>query len=99
MNFVEIGYESNHVHFLMQRVPSLSVSQIIMKLKSITAKQLFQQHPEIKTKLWGENFWTSGYYANTVVQYGNEEVIREYIENQGKERVYKKVYNSQLTLF
>jgi len=49
--------------------------------------------------LWGGNFWTSGYYANTVGQYGNEEVIRKYVENQGKERVYKKVYNSQLTLF
>ena len=99
MNFVEIGYESNHVHFLVQSVPSLSVSEIIMKLKSITAKQLFQQYPEIKAKLWGGNFWTSGYYANTVGQYGNEEVIRKYVENQGKERVYKKVYNSQLTLF
>jgi len=46
MNFVEIGYESNYVHFLVQSVPSLSVSEIIMKLKSITAKQLFQQHPK-----------------------------------------------------
>jgi len=37
-----------------------------MTLKSITAKQLFQRHPEIKTELWGGNFWISGYYANTV---------------------------------
>jgi len=99
MNFVEIGYESDHVHFLVQSVPSLSVSEIVMKLKSITAKQLFQRYPEIKAKLWGGNFWTSGYYANTVGQYGNEEVIRKYIENQGKEKEYKKVYDGQLTLF
>lgn len=77
----------------------MSVSEITMKLKSITAKQLFQRHPEIKARLWGGNFWTSGYYANTVGQYGNEEVIRKYIENQGKEKVYTKVYNGQLTLF
>lgn len=32
----------------------------------------------------GSNFWTSGYYANTVGQYANEETIRKYVENQGK---------------
>jgi len=99
MNFVEIGYESNHVHFLVQSVPSMSVSEIARKLKSITAKQLFHQHPEIKAKLWGGSFWTSGYYANTVGQYANEEVIRKYVENQGRENVYKKVHDGQLSLF
>jgi putative transposase len=99
MNFVEVGYEIDHVHFLLQSVPSISVSEITMKLKSITAKQLFQRHPEIKAKLWGGNFWTSGYYANTVGQYGNEEVIRKYIETQGEEKAYTKVYIGQLTLF
>ena len=99
INFVEIGYEPDHVHFLVQSVPSMSLSEIAMKLKSITAKQLFHRHPEIKAKLWGGNFWTSGYYANTVGQYGNEEVIRRYIENQGKGKKYKKVYDGQLTLF
>jgi putative transposase len=99
INFVEIGYESDHVHFLIQSVPSLSVSEIIMKLKSITAKQLFKRHPEIKLKLWGGSFWTSGFYANTVGQYGNKEVIKKYIENQGKEKEYKKIHDGQFTLF
>ena len=96
INFIEIGHESDHVHFLVQSVPKMNVSGIIRTIKSITAKQLFQRHPEIKAKLWGGNFWTSGYYANTVGQYGNEEVIRKYVENQGKQE-YKKVYDGQLT--
>jgi putative transposase len=46
------------------------------------------------------NFWTSGYYANTLGQYANEAAIRKYIENQGKPKVtYKKTYSNQLTLF
>lgn len=61
----------------------MDVSEIIMTIKSITAKQLFQKHPEIEAKLWGGKFWTSGFCANTLGQYGNEEVIRKYIENQG----------------
>ena len=98
INFIEIGYESDHVHFLVQSVPKMNVSEITRTIKSITAKQLFQRYPEIKVKLWGGNFWTSGYYANTVGQYGNEEVIKKYIENQGKQKEYNKIYGGQLTL-
>ena len=61
-----------------------------MKVKSITAKEIFRRLPEVKTKLWGGNFWTSGYYTNTVGQYGNKDVIKKYIENKGKEKEYKK---------
>ena len=99
VHFVEIGYESNHVHFLVQSVPSYSVSKMITMLKSITAKELFMRFPEIKAKLWGGKFWTSGFYANTVGQYSNEEVIKAYVKNQGIEKEYKKVYSNQLTLF
>ncbi len=46
--FVEIGYEPDYVHFLLQSVPSYSVSDIVTKLKSLTARELFRLHPEIK---------------------------------------------------
>ncbi|MCF6182614.1 IS200/IS605 family transposase [Lutibacter sp.] len=81
VHFIEIGYESNHVHFLVQSVPNYSVSKMIRILKSITAKELFQRYPEIKIKLWGGKFWTRGFYANTVGQYSNEEVIEAYVKN------------------
>ena len=77
----------------------MAVSEILMKLKSIIAKQLFQRHPDLKVKLWGGNFWTSGYYVNTVGQYTNEEVIRKYVESQGLKKDYKKIFEGQLTLF
>ena len=98
VEFIEIGYESDHVHFLVQSVPSYSVSKMITMLKSITAKQLFQRHPEVKAILWNGKFWTSGYYVNTVGQYSNEEVIRAYVKNQGKEKEYKKLHQQQLKL-
>ncbi|MDR2223841.1 MAG: IS200/IS605 family transposase [Flavobacteriaceae bacterium] len=81
INFVEIGVDENHVHFLIQSVPKLSVEIIIRTVKSITAKEIFQLHPEVKRQLWGGDFWTSGYYVNTVGQYGNEDVIKKYIQN------------------
>jgi len=86
VHFIEIGHESNHVHFLVQSVPNYSVSKMVRMLKSITAKQLFQRFPEIKVKLWGVKFWTSRFYVNTVGQYSNEEVIREYVKNQDRKK-------------
>jgi putative transposase len=100
MKFVEIGVEDDHAHFLIQSVPVLSPTQIVRTMKSITAKEIFKLHPEVKKFLWGGSFWTSGYYVNTVGQYANEHVIRQYIKNQGKnEKHYKQLHSAQLTLF
>jgi len=99
INFLEIGYESDHVHFLLQSIPNYSVSSIITKLKSLTARELFSKHPDIKKQLWGGSFWTSGYYANTVGLYGSRDVIQAYVSNQGNGAKYNKLYDGQLSLF
>ena len=97
IRFIEIGTDKDHVHFLIQGVPSQPVTKIVMLIKSLTARELYIRHPEIKKQLWGGNIWTSGYYANTVGQYGNEKVIREYVQKQGN--VYKQIHRTQLDLF
>ena len=97
IQFIEIGTDEDHVHFLVQSVPTMSVDRLVRTIKSLTARMVFQSFPSIKKELWGGSFWTSGYYANTVGQYGNLEVIKNYVENQGKE--YKQVYTEQLRLW
>ena len=97
INFLEIGADDNHVHFLIQSVPTQTVKRIVQIIKSITAREIFKRHKKVKEKLWGGHFWTSGYYANTVGQYANEEVIKRYIEGQGGR--YRKIYQGQLELF
>ena len=94
INFLEIGNDEDHVHFLIQGVPKMPVSRIVQIIKSITAGEIFSRNKEIKKVLWGGNLWTSGFYANTVGQYGSEEMIRNYVKNQGKE--YNKVHTGQL---
>ena len=95
IHFVEIGMDEDHVHFLVQSVPSLSPTQIVQCIKSITAKEIYRQHPEVRRVLWGGHIWTAGYYINTVGAYANEEVIRNYVEKQGKQ--YQKIYTAQLS--
>jgi putative transposase len=99
IEFIEIGSDTDHVHFLVQGIPRMSPSDIVRIVKSITAREIFRLHPEVKTMLWGGNIWSSGYYINTVGQHGTEDVIKRYIENQGKEDSYEKVYSNQLRLF
>jgi len=97
MHFVEIGMDEDHVHFLVQSVPMISPSTIVQITKSITAKEIFLRHPEVKEVLWGGNFWTSGFYANTVGRYGNEKAIRDYVKRQGLS--YHQIHRGQLMLF
>ncbi|MGH2613462.1 MAG: IS200/IS605 family transposase [Rhabdochlamydiaceae bacterium] len=94
--FVEIGTDEDHVHFLIQTVPVM-MSRFVQVTKSITARELFIRQPEVKRLLWGGKFWTSGYYLNTVGYFGNEKVIKEYVQNQGK--TYKQAYRGQIKLF
>ena len=97
INFIEIGTDEDHVHFLIQSVPVMSPKMIVQIIKSITAREIFRIHTEVKKILWGGEFWTSGYYTNTVGQYGNEKIIKEYVRKQGK--TYHLIHRGQLTLF
>ena len=73
--FLAIGTDKDHVHFLLQSVPSKSPTQIIKMLKSITAREIFSHHPEVKKQLWGSEFWTGGYYVSTVGKHADAETI------------------------
>ncbi len=46
--FVEIGCDENHVHFLIQSVPMMSPKKIVNTVKSLTVKEIFRLHPEVK---------------------------------------------------
>jgi len=98
IHFLEIGTDEDHVHFLIQATPNSSLSNIVKKIKSITARHIFKHHPEVKILLWGGNFWTSGYYANTVGQFGNLNMLTNYVKNQGLPD-YQQIHVDQQTLF
>ena len=98
MHFVEIGADKDHVHFLVQSVPTYSPTKIVRTIKSITAREIFRQIPSIKKELWGGEFWTDGYYINTVSKRGNEDVVRQYVKKQGNEGDYEQLHFVQLKL-
>lgn len=99
IHFLEIGCDEDHVHFLIQSVPMLCPKKTVNTVKSLTGREIFRLHPEVKRFLWGGKFWTSDYYINTVGQYANEKVIKKYVQSRGKDQQYQKIHKSQLKLF
>ena len=97
INVLEIGTDGDHVHFLIQSVPSLSPTEIVGIIKSISAREILRLCPQVKKKLWGGKLWSVGYFVSTVSKNGNENQIKNYVRNQGKE--YSKLYRGQLQLF
>ena len=97
--FIEIGVEKDHVHFLLQSVPSYSPSRLVKIVKSITAREIFKRVPTVKEQLWGGEFWTKGYFISTVGRHGDEDTIKNYVKNQGRPaKGYKKLHSQDLQL-
>ena len=99
VTFLEIGTDADHVHFLVQSVPTYSPKRIVQLIKSITAREIFAACPEVKKQLWGGEFWSGGYFVSTVGKHGNEDVIKRYIQEQGAESHDEQLYEEQLNLF
>ena len=95
IGFLEIGMDEDHVHFLVQSVPTMPPGRLVQIIKSITAREIYHTNPKVRKILWGGHFWTTGYYIKTVGAYGNEDIIRTYVESQGKQ--YQKIYSAQLS--
>ncbi len=89
--FLEVGADKDHVHFLIQSTPNYSPAKIITTVKSIIAKRMFAEHPEVKKQLWGGQFWSDGYFVASVGKNRSKEVIRNYVKNQGKQDEYEQL--------
>jgi len=98
VKFLEIGTDKDHVHFLVQSVPTYSVTKLVTLIKSLTAREIFQRCPKVKKMLWGGEFWSDGYFASTVGKHGDETMIGNYVKGQGG--TYQKLHSDyQLALF
>ena len=84
MKFETVGFDEDHVHFMLQSVPKYSPSQLFRVVKSVTAINLFREHPDLKKQLWGGEFWSDGGYVGNVGKGANADIIRNYIKKQGR---------------
>jgi len=85
MLFETIGFDEDHVHFLIESLTTTySPAKIFQIVKSISAIEIFKRHLEVKKQPYHGEFWSDGGYAGTVGEGINGDIIRSYIKNQGR---------------
>jgi putative transposase len=83
VNVLEFSGEMDHVHLLLEIVPTIRISDLVRTIKSVTSRRVREKHwSEIKSKLWGKRFWTRSYCVLSVGDGANTEIIKKYIQNQ-----------------
>ncbi|MDF9345994.1 IS200/IS605 family transposase [Escherichia coli] len=77
-----LNVQPDHVHLVVIVPPKISISTLMGHLKGRSAIRLYNRFPHIRKKLWGNHFWSRGYFVDTVGV--NEEIIRRYVRHQEK---------------
>ena len=77
--------DKDHIHYMIETVPNINLANFVKGLKSYITYHMWQKYNAYLSKcFWKEHtFFTDGYFIASV---GNvsEEILKEYIENQGK---------------
>ena len=81
VTIVEVETGQDYIHLLVECTPQHYIPDILKTLKGVSARRLFQLHPEIKQKLWGGHLWNPSYFVATASEH-TETQIRTYIQSQ-----------------
>lgn len=79
----EWEHDKDHIHVLFKAHPNSELSKFINAYKSASSRLIKKDFPTIRQKLWKEYFWSRSYCLITTGG-ATIDVIRKYIENQGK---------------
>jgi len=89
----EMEVSADQVQVFCSFPPRSSIAQVVSMFKSLSARAVFREFPQVKRQLWGGEFWEDGYFARTVGDKVTAEVMRKYIQR------HKEAQDSQLDLF
>ena len=89
----EMEISPDHVHVFCSFPPRYSIAKVVGMFKSLSARAVFREFPQVKRQLWGGEFWEDGYFARTVGDKVTAELIRKYIQR------HKEAQDTQIDLF
>ena len=83
VELLEWNHDIDHVHLLFKAKPNTEISKLINAYKSASSRRIKNEFPSIRKLLWKEYFWSKSYCLVTT---GGAplDVVKQYIENQGK---------------
>jgi putative transposase len=79
----KMEYDEDHIHLLLSYSPTDTISEIVKNLKQIATYRLWKsREKELKRYFYRKHiFWTHSYFISSIGE-SNEEVVRQYINNQ-----------------
>ena len=83
-----MNLDKDHIHLLISFPPDYSISQTVNRLKQMTTNYLYRDeycNDWLRKFYWKKKrlLWTHGYFVSTI-GHVSEDIVFEYIENQGK---------------
>ena len=79
IEILEFGLGVDHLHFLCAFAPRFSVSQVVMRLKSLTARRLFSEFPYLRHRFPSNELWEGSYFVRTVGSGVDAQTVSGYI--------------------
>ena len=81
---IEYNIQVDHIHMVIVIPPRYAVSDVIKRLKGVTARRLREKMDWLKKVYWKEGVvWSPGYFVSTIGL--NEKVIIEYVKWQERQ--------------
>ena len=70
----------DHIHMHVEYPPSISVSDLVKRLKGRSSRLLQEEFPALRKRYWGRHFWAIGYgaWSTGVI---TDEMVQEYLEH------------------
>ena len=95
LEIVSGNVRANHVHLLVSCPSDIAPSKIVQYLKGKSSYRLQREFRELQKRYWGRHLWARGYFCASVGAI-NEEMIRQYIENQDEGEGEFKVWDLEM---
>ena len=78
----EMAIQADHVHIFLHAPPKYAPARIVQIMKSLSAREVFAQFPQLHQKLWAGEFWSDGYFVRSVGDQVTADLIKQYIRYQ-----------------
>ena len=87
-----------HIHLFVENWKNYSIKDLARELKMYSSRKMRKGHNILfSNKIWGEKFWSAGYFYRTVGVV-TAETVRKYVAQSQKKHWIQRQVSSQKTL-
>ncbi len=85
----------DHVHLFVSRCKNYSVPYMVQRFKGASSHRVRQELWErVKGKLWGDSFWSDGYFYRSVGS-TTSEAVQYYVQNSQRKHWMRYDYETE----